>query len=159
MTTTGAGRVDTPVDRAMTDQVVFLLDLIPMSEVRTLISQHDYNGFPVVNTEGRLVGMITKGDLLRVIAAGLDDPGVWQQPVSRWMAKGLLALRPHDTVGRAIEGMIETGLRSLPVIDDRGHVVGILSRNDVIAAVDGRSRRRAPPGRAAPGPSRIERWP
>jgi CBS domain-containing protein len=39
------------------------------------------------------------------------------------------------------EGMIETGLRSLPVIDDREHVVGILSRNDVIAAVDGRLRR------------------
>lgn len=141
MTTTPAGHVEIPVERAMTKGVVVVRDRVPMREVRSVTSQHGYNGFPVLNGEGRLVGMITKGDVLRVIAAGLDDPAVWQQPVSRWMAKGVLALRPVDPVRRAIEGMVDQNLRSLPVIDDDAHVVGIVSRNDVIAAVEGRWQR------------------
>ena len=56
---------------------------IPMSEVRNIAAKYDYNGFPVVTAEGRLVGMVTKGDLLRVACAALDDAQVWRQPVSR----------------------------------------------------------------------------
>jgi CBS domain-containing protein len=128
-----------PVERAMTKEgVVVLGDHLGMREVRAVTSPHTYNGFPVLNGEGRLVGMFTKGDMLRLIFAAMDEPEVWQQPLSRWMAKGILALRPSDSVRRAIEGMIETGLRSLPVIDEHECVVGIVSRNDVIAAVEGR---------------------
>ena len=82
--------------------------------------------------------MVTKGDLLRVLKAGLGDPGVWQEPVSRWMAHGVLALRPKDSVETAVSLMVDSGLRSLPVIDDEGKVVGIVSRNDLMGAVEGR---------------------
>jgi CBS domain-containing protein len=128
------------LETVMSPRVVMILERIPMSEVRTITRQYDYNGFPVVNTEGRLVGMITKGDLLRAIRAGVANPAVWQEPVTKWMAKGVLALRPRETVDDAISAMIESGLRSLPVIDEEGRVVGVVSRNDLIAAIDGRLR-------------------
>jgi CBS-domain-containing membrane protein len=66
----------------------------------------------------------------------MADPTVWQQPVTRWMAHGVLALRPSDSLETAVTHMVESGLRSLPVIDDSGHVVGIVSRNDLMTAIE-----------------------
>jgi len=131
-------RLHSPVEDVMTRRVVLVLERIPMSEFERIAAQYDYNGFPVVTVEGRLVGMITKGDLLRAVQAALGDSQVWAQSVSRWMAHGILALRAKDTVESAIAAMVESGLRSLPVIDDQSRVVGIVSRGDVMAAVEGR---------------------
>ena len=124
-----------PVESVMTRRVVQIIEKIPMSEVRNVAARYDYNGFPVVTSEGRLVGMITKGDLLRVACAALDDPTVWRQPVSRFMAHGVLALRPMDSLRSAVRDMTEAKLRSLPVIDGECRVLGMVSRNDLMAAI------------------------
>jgi CBS domain-containing protein len=124
-----------PVETVMTRRIVQIIEQIPMSEVRNIAAKYDYNGFPVVTPEGRLVGMITKGDLLRVACAALDDPGVWQAPVSRFMAHGVLALRPADSLTSAVQHMTELKLRSLPVIDADCRVVGMVSRNDLMIAI------------------------
>jgi CBS domain-containing protein len=129
--------LDAPVQTVMTQRLVLMLEDIPMSEVRAIAAQYDYNAFPVVTREGRLVGIVTKGDLLRVACAASADAAVWLEPVARWMAHGVLALRPADTVRAAVEHMVDSGLRSLPVIDDDGRVVGIVSRNDLMEAIGG----------------------
>lgn len=124
-----------PVESVMTRRVVQIIEEIPMSEVRNIAAKYDYNGFPVVTREGRLVGMVTKGDLLRVACAALDDPQVWGQPVSRFMAHGVLALRPMDSLRSAVQYMTESKLRSLPVIDADSRVLGMVSRNDLMVAI------------------------
>jgi CBS domain-containing protein len=124
-----------PVESVMSRRIVQILEQIPMSEVRNVAAKYDYNGFPVVTHEGRLVGMITKGDLLRVACAALDDPEVWRQPVSRFMAHGVLALRPMDSLRSAVQDMTESKLRSLPVIDAECRVLGMVSRNDLMVAI------------------------
>lgn len=124
------------VESVMSRCVAMIRDEIPMSEVRSIAVQYDYNGFPVITADGRLVGVITKGDLLRALQAALADPGVWDQPVTRWMAHGVLALRPADSLETAIAHMVDSGLRSLPVIDEEDRVVGVVSRNDLMAAVE-----------------------
>lgn len=124
-----------PVETVMTRRIVQIVEQIPMSEVRNIAAKYDYNGYPVVTTEGRLVGMVTKGDLLRVACAALEDPEVWQEPVSRFMAHGVLALRPTDSLVSAIQNMTESKLRSLPVIDSACRVVGMVSRNDLMVAI------------------------
>src|SRR6266542_3383491 len=60
MTTLGLHRkvIEDPVETVMTRQVVLILEDIPMSEVRAISAQYDYNGFPVVTQAGRLVGVI-----------------------------------------------------------------------------------------------------
>ena len=124
-----------PVETVMTRRTVQILEQIPMSEVRNVAAKYDYNGFPVVTQDGRLVGMVTKGDLLRVACAAFDDPAVWRQPVSRFMAHGVLALRPKDSLRSAVQYMVESKLRSLPVIDADCRVLGMVSRNDLMAAI------------------------
>jgi CBS domain-containing protein len=136
---TGVAGLTAPVERVMAHPVVMIFEEIPMTEVWTIAARYDYNGFPVVTRDGRLVGMITKGDLLRAVRASLINPGVWQDPASRWMAHGLVALRPTDSLETAVALLVEFGLRSVPVIDDESRVIGIVSRNDLINAVDERT--------------------
>lgn len=132
---TGVAPLMASVDTVMGRRLVLILENIPMAEVQTIAVEYDYNAFPVVTTEGRLVGMITKGDLLRVARAALADRSVWREPVSRWMAHGVLALRPKDSLDVAVGHMVDTGLRSLPVIDEKGRAVGIVSRGDLLTAI------------------------
>ncbi len=135
MRTTSSARLSLPVETVMTRRVVQIIEQIPMFEVRNIAAKYDYNGFPVVTPEGRLVGMITKGDLLRAACEAADDPDVWRRPVSRFMAHGVLALRPMDTLASAVEHLTESKLRSLPVIDAECRVVGMVSRNDLMIAI------------------------
>jgi|GEM_PF-1651891 CBS domain-containing protein len=135
MPTTASAKLSLPVETVMTRRVVQIIEQIPMAEVRNVAAKYDYNGFPVVTVEGRLVGMITKGDLLRVACEAVDDPTVWQAPVSRFMAHGILALRPTDTLGSAVQYLTEAKVRSLPVIDAGSRVVGVVSRNDLMGAI------------------------
>lgn len=115
--------------------IVQIIEAIPIAEVRNLAARYDYNAFAVVTREGRLVGMVTKGDLLRVACLALEDPGVWQQPVSRFMAHGILALRPTDSLASVVEYLTESKLRSLPVIDDEQRIVGMVSHDDLMDAI------------------------
>lgn len=133
---TPAARLSLPVHTVMTRRIVQIVDEVPMSDVRSIAARYDYNGFPVVTPEGRLVGMITKGDLLRAACAALADPEIWRAPVSRFMAGEILALRPMDSLATAVRCMAESKLRSLPVADGDGRVVGMVSRNDLMVAID-----------------------
>jgi CBS-domain-containing membrane protein len=135
MAKTSSATLSLPVQTVMTRRVVQIIKEIPMAEVLSVAAKYDYNGFPVVTPEGRLVGMITKGDLLRVACEAVDDPAVWRAPVSRYMAHGVLALRPTDTLASAVQDLTESKLRSLPVIDAESRVVGMVSRNDLMGAI------------------------
>ena len=135
MPTVSSATLSRPVETVMTRRIVQIIEAIPMAEVRNVAARYDYNAFPVVTPQGRLVGMITKGDLLRVACEAVEDPAVWQAPVSRFMAHGVLALRPTDTLASAVQHLTESKLRSLPVIDTESRVVGMVSRNDLMGAI------------------------
>ncbi|HEY7249565.1 MAG TPA: CBS domain-containing protein [Methylomirabilota bacterium] len=135
MPTVSSATLSRPVETVMTRRIVQIIEAIPMAEVCNVAARYDYNGFPVVTPEGGLVGMITKGDLLRVACEAVEDPAVWQAPVSRFMAHGVLALRPTDTLASAVQHLTESKLRSLPVIDAESRVVGMVSRNDLMGAI------------------------
>jgi CBS domain-containing protein len=128
-------RLTAPVEEVMSRRIVFIIEGVPMAEAQALAMQYDYNAFPVVTANGRLVGVLTKGDILRAARDGLRNRAVWQAPVSRFMARGVLALRPGDSLETAVDHLVDSGLRSLPVIDADSRVVGVVSRNDLMAAV------------------------
>lgn len=132
----GRGVLMAPVALLMSTRVVQVLRDIPLREAQKVTARYDYNSFPVVLPDGRLVGVLTKGDLLRAARAAVTDASVWDQPVAAWMAHGVLALRTHDSVVVAVELMIESNLRSLPVIGGDDRVVGMVSRRDLIEALE-----------------------
>ncbi|MCE4621125.1 MAG: CBS domain-containing protein [Desulfurococcales archaeon] len=90
-------------------------------------------GSILVVEEGKLVGIFTERDLLvKVSAKGLDPSKVKLREV---MTANPIAAKPDWTAAEALEVMAYYGFRHLPVVDDDGRVVGIVSIKDVCRAL------------------------
>lgn len=104
---------------------------------------------PVVEGQ-RLVGVVTDRDLaLRVVAKGRDG----QTPVREVMSSDRLATcGPDDDIRRAMDTMASEQVRRIPIVDDRGSLVGILAQADVvIKAKDDRQAEETVERISAPG--------
>lgn len=87
----------------------------------------------VVDEEGRLLGVFTERDLLRLVAEG----GSLDGPVEAHMTSNPAVARPDTPLMEAGELMVRLGVRHLPVVDEEGRPVGILSLRDVCQALLG----------------------
>lgn len=115
----------------------------PKTSVRTLqhlFTSYGFNAFPVVDEAHTLLGIVTKLDLLRVFR---PDPQrrrpelsvLWAEHVDDIMRRRVVTLAPDDAVAIAVDHMLSSRLRSLPVVESRGRkalLVGIVSRGDVL---------------------------
>ncbi|GGL61360.1 CBS pair associated ParBc domain-containing protein [Halocalculus aciditolerans] len=94
-----------------------------VGNVKRRIAESDgHNGFPV--TDGRKVeGFVTARDLL--LAAD-------SEPIFKVMTDELIVAHPDMDVNEAARVILRSGIQKLPVVDDAGHLVGIISNADVI---------------------------
>jgi len=94
-----------------------------VDEVATRIAESDgFSGFPV--TDGRHVeGFVSARDLLLA-----DD----HEPMFRVMTDELVVAHPDMAVQDAARVILRSGIQKLPVVDDAGNLVGIISNADVI---------------------------
>ena len=118
----------------------------PKTSVRTLqhlFISYGFNAFPVVDEAHILLGIVTKLDLLRVVRHGpprlLPELSVlWAEHVADIMRRRVVTLAPDDSVATAVDHMLSSRLRSLPVVESRGRktlLIGIVSRGDVLSTV------------------------
>jgi CBS domain-containing protein len=130
----------------------------PVEEVVATLRNHELPGLPVVDGEGRVVGMVTEADLVLP-----DDEGdlhiphyinlfggtIFLEPLSRFEERLRKAFaskaedmmtRDPDTVGpdtsvrEAARIIHESGHNRLPVVED-GRLVGVVTRVDVLGAL------------------------
>jgi chloride channel protein, CIC family len=100
----------------------------PSSELIRHVSQAgDQDVFPVLDDDGRLIGLVT-ANTLRVLSAELTH--------TRWtLAADLLqapvSVRPDDDLRSATEAMIANDLRELPIVSDDDRVLGMLDETDI----------------------------
>jgi CBS domain-containing protein len=86
-------------------------------------------GCVVITKDGRPLGIVTDRDLVvRVVADGIDASA----PVGDVATFGPLTLSTHDTVETATTCMRTHGVRRLPLVDDNGSVVGIVTADDLL---------------------------
>ena len=111
-----------------------------IEQLLELFDRHDFNAFPVTNAANELVGIVTKVDLLRALRprevrdarAGTRPP---RMSVGEIMRAGVISVDAEAPIDVAADAMVETGLRSIPVVlnrDGRSELVGMVSRGDVI---------------------------
>jgi CBS domain-containing protein len=92
----------------------------------------------VVVTEGsgewlKPVGLLTDRDVaVGVVATGLDPLAT---PVDSVMARRVILLEESEGVGRAIQLMRASGVHRLPVVDESGRLVGLLSADDLFDVI------------------------
>ncbi|GIM95400.1 CBS domain-containing protein [Paractinoplanes toevensis] len=106
-----------------------------------LITARSVTALPVLDAAGRLVGMVSEGDLLRHRVPADPTAHIRRRPdadpadrpamVVEVMSPGPVTTRPDADVA---ETMLSCDVRSLPVVAD-GAVVGIISRRDILRAM------------------------
>jgi CBS domain-containing membrane protein len=109
-------------------------------ELMTKFGAHDFNMFPVVDARGVLRGLVTKLDLLRTFRPPMrrfipDLKLLRAERIEDLMSRGTIAVEADDPVTVAVDTMIESRLRSLPVVERRSGapvLIGIVSRTDVL---------------------------
>jgi CBS domain-containing protein/uncharacterized protein (DUF2267 family) len=125
-------------DDFMTFPVVTIDSRTTLAKAQEIFDENEFNCIPVVE-EGRLVGVLTKLDLLK--AFGFERrsdvhsyPQMLRQQVSAVMTREPITVRSHTPLTRVIRMMADTRFKSFPVMMGE-EVAGIISREDVVRAL------------------------
>jgi CBS domain-containing protein len=120
----------------MTTQVVTVNVDDTIDHAITLMVKHRISGLPVLDREGRPVGIISEFDLLELISEGQTE----QDKVFHYMSPELFAVTEEDSWVTVVDAFRAKRVRRLPVLRD-GQLVGIVTRHDLMHAIrDARQR-------------------
>jgi CBS domain-containing protein len=102
----------------------------PLDVAIRRMRDHGIGCLLVVTGEGRLTGILTERDLLQKVAGlGLD---LGRCPVKDIMSGAPESGRAEHPLGYALQRMIVSDIRYLPLVDEHGRPIGIVSSRDVI---------------------------
>jgi len=136
--------VATMINRAIYDQLIkkeilliediliplenthFLHQRDPIGRYRELNRETTHGGFPVVDDTGKIIGILTSRDII-----GFEDA----DSVEKAMTKDPITVSLQTSVAAAGHRMIWEGIDLLPVKDDHGKLLGVISRQDVLKAI------------------------
>lgn len=120
------------VQELMTQQVVSCYPWSNLSEVAMMMWNHDCGMIPVLSDAGTVTGVITDRDICMGVATQHRRA---EEITVADVTNGILyTCHPEDVVNNALKMMQEHQVRRLPVVDWDGHLVGVLSLNNVIAS-------------------------
>jgi CBS domain-containing protein len=136
----------------MSDHPVSVRKTASFKEIAARLRELGLSGFPVVDDDGKVVGVVSEADMLvkealeggyhgvrGLIAATVHSKarhkagGVTAEDL---MTSPAVTVSPHDTVEHAAQLMYARGLKRLPVVDASGRLTGIVSRTDILAVFD-----------------------
>lgn len=111
-------------------------------EAARLMWDHDIGALPVVEADGRLVGMVTDRDLC--MAALFKEAPLATIEVRQVMTRNVYACAPTDPPGAAERLMARRQVRRLPVVDPLGRLLGVVSLQDLAREAEQEGGRRHP---------------
>jgi CBS domain-containing protein len=113
----------------MTHDVVTVHPNDSVQNAAQLMAECDCGAVPVVDWQGRMLGMITDRDItIRVVAAGAD---LAFSRVGDCMTDEAFACHVGDSLVNCMRVMSRHQIRRIPIVDDRNRVVGIISQGDL----------------------------
>ncbi len=92
-------------------------------------------GAPVVDEQGRLVGILSEKDCLKILSAEAFD-GLPEGKVSSYMTPSVETIRPDTSVYEIVDRFLNGPYRRLPVVDGEFHLLGQVTRRDVLIAIE-----------------------
>lgn len=138
------------VKDVMTTHVVAVRKAACFKDMVVNLREHRVSAFPVLDDEDRVVGVVSEADLLAKEALNADSPGrvaglLHHGSHSRQLAKAAgetaadlmsrppVTIGPNDPVTQAARLMYAKKVKRLPVVDEEGRLIGIVSRSDVLS--------------------------
>jgi CIC family chloride channel protein len=121
------------VGEAMTTEVDVVFEDMPLTELAAEFARTHHHGFPVLNQDDKLVGVVSIQDLERALARG---PISGLRVVDIATTTGLVVARPDEPMWLALRRLGTRDLGRLPVVDQdgSGRLLGVVRRSDIIRA-------------------------
>jgi CBS-domain-containing membrane protein len=139
-----------PVKDIMTTKVISIDPEAGIHDISKCLADNKISGLPVVDRECRLIGMVSEADILEMTGIGRDHkirdlikhlmgepfhPNRFDAIVKDFMSTPAITIHPDADIRRAAKIMNERRVKRLPVIDNQGKLIGIISRGDIVRAV------------------------
>ena len=112
-------------------------EAMKLAEIVQLLSRTHQHYFPVVNADGRMVGIFSDDDVRRYIF----DETIWQlADASDIMLTKFLSVAPDEDLNSPLQKFTRLNIDELPVLDsgDSGKLLGMLRRKETIGAYNRR---------------------
>jgi CBS domain-containing protein len=115
----------------MTRKTVTLSPHHGFAEAVSLMADRHFRHIVVVDTGGKIVGVISDRDILRTLARTTN----WQtKDVSQIMTREPITVKRETPLVVAVAKIVSKRINCLPVLDDEGKVCGILTSTDLLKA-------------------------
>lgn len=122
----------------MTRRVERLSQSLPVTDVVAFFTstsadadpRHRHAGYPVVDDDERVVGVVTRSDIIRLTRDGWDGG----TRLSDVMSTDPIVGRPGEPVARLAERMAAAGVGRAPIVGGGGALTGIVTRRDLLRA-------------------------
>ena len=125
----------------MTRDIVSITPDTTLPEAHRLMMEKRIRRLPVVD-QGRLVGIVTLGDVRGAEPSDATSLSIWelnyllsQLRVKEIMTRNPITVSENATIARAAQMMLEHKISGLPVVDDAGNLVGIITESDIFRLV------------------------
>ena len=113
----------------------------PFPDALKLMQKHQYRRLPIVNADGVLVGIVSERDLLHASPSPASSLSVWEMnyllaklKVGQLMTKEVISVTPEMPIEIAARMLVEHRIGGMPVLDDKRHVVGVITETDIFKA-------------------------
>jgi CBS domain-containing protein len=134
-----------------------------LGDAVTLLAEKNISGAPVVDNNGELVGILTEKDVLREVKEAADKvrmvfPSIHSMGIMFELSKGeteileafkeqsnvvvmdvmtknVITCTPDTTVNEVASILVKRNINRLPVVDEDNHVVGIITRGDIVRSI------------------------
>lgn len=112
---------------------------VTMAELQVRFDADDFNCYPVVEG-GDVIGLVTKFDFLKCFAFTPNNmmpsyDNLMRRAVADVMNADFIYVSPATKLTRVLQLMVEHRIRSVPVIEDERQLAGIISREDIMRAL------------------------
>ena len=114
-------------------ELAYIYDYHTVRQALEIMEYHKYSSVPILSKDGRYIGSITEGDLLWSLKRWnlltiKDTEEISVMKVDRRLCHQCVTAKSkmEDLIGRAMEQNF------VPVVDDQGHFIGIITRRDII---------------------------
>jgi len=136
-----------PVQTVMTRDLVTVGPGTPFKDIAELLAEHRVSAVPVVDDDGRAIGVVSEADLLAKAEyqdqneppsrfAGPRRRHEWEKAqaftAAELMSPSPMSIGQDTPLPRAARELAGAGVRRLLVVDDDGRLVGIVSRRDLL---------------------------
>lgn len=106
---------------------VTMLPTATVEEAARLMYSEGVGSVVVTSPEGRVLGIFTEKDLVKVVGGGIP----LATRVGDVMTKNPITVRTEDALTKAILILAEKRIRHLPVVDEEGRIKGVISTRDI----------------------------